>query len=76
MAGQAGVGQESLSKTLTPGSKQRLDTIFKLLHALGIKLSATPQAAHARSPRPFTKAALRKPGGFCFMAGISGIQRL
>lgn len=38
----AGLGRESLYKALTPGSKPRYDTILKLLHALGVKLSATP----------------------------------
>lgn len=47
VAGQAGVGRESLYKTLTPGSKPRLETVFKLLHALGIRLIAAPEPAHA-----------------------------
>jgi probable addiction module antidote protein len=42
LAKDAGVGRESLYKALTPGSKPRYDTMLKLLHALGIKLSASP----------------------------------
>ena len=43
LAKDAGVGRESLYKALTPGSKPRYDTVLKLLHALGIKLSAAPR---------------------------------
>lgn len=42
LAKNAGLGRESLYKALTPGAKPRYDTLLKLLHALGIKLSATP----------------------------------
>ena len=38
----AGLGRESLYKALTPGAKPRYDTVLKLLHALGVKISATP----------------------------------
>ncbi|MHB1092618.1 helix-turn-helix domain-containing transcriptional regulator [Thiobacillus sp.] len=41
-AKDAGLGRESLYKALTPGAKPRYDTMLKLLHALGVKLSATP----------------------------------
>ena len=37
-----GLGRESLYKALKPGAKPRYDTILKLLHALGVKLSASP----------------------------------
>lgn len=47
VASDAGVGRESLYKTLTPGSKPKLETVFKLMHALGVKLSVTPDNAHA-----------------------------
>lgn len=48
VAADAGLGRESLYKTLTPGSKPRMDTVFKLLHALGIKLVASPEeSTHA-----------------------------
>lgn len=48
IAADAGLGRESLYKTLAPGSKPRMDTVFKLLHALGIKLTAAPgNTAHA-----------------------------
>jgi probable addiction module antidote protein len=42
VAADAGLGRESLYKTLAPGSKPRMDTVFKLLNALGIKLNAVP----------------------------------
>lgn len=42
LAKDAGIGRESLYKTLTPGAKPRYDTMLKLLHALGVKLSASP----------------------------------
>ena len=41
-AKDAGLGRESLYKALTPGAKPRYDTMLKLLHALGVKISATP----------------------------------
>ncbi len=41
LAKDAGLGRESLYKALTPGAKPRYDTILKLLHALGVKISAT-----------------------------------
>ncbi|MCZ7560451.1 MAG: putative addiction module antidote protein [Burkholderiaceae bacterium] len=42
VARDAGLGRESLYKALAPGAKPRYDTMLRLLHALGIKLSATP----------------------------------
>ena len=42
LAKDAGLGRESLYKALTPGAKPRYDTMPKLLHALGVKISATP----------------------------------
>ena len=38
----AGLGELRLYKALTPGAKPRYDTVLKLLHALGVKISATP----------------------------------
>jgi probable addiction module antidote protein len=43
IAVQAGLGRESLYKTLSPGSKPRLETVFKLLHALGVRFKAVPE---------------------------------
>lgn len=43
VAADAGLGRESLYKTLAPGSKPRMDTVFKLLRALGVKLNAVPE---------------------------------
>lgn len=41
LAKDAGLGRESLYKALTPGAKPRYDTMLKLLHAMGIKLTAS-----------------------------------
>jgi probable addiction module antidote protein len=43
VAADAGVGRESLYKTLAPGAKPRLDTVFKLLHALGVRFNTVPE---------------------------------
>jgi len=45
VAADAGVGRESLYKTLSGGTKPKAETVFKLLRALGVKLQAAP--AHA-----------------------------
>ena len=50
LARESGLGRESLYKALTPGAKPRYDTILKLLHVLGIKLTASPGSGQA--PRP------------------------
>ncbi|RKP53442.1 addiction module antidote protein [Pararobbsia silviterrae] len=42
VAQAAGLGRESLYKTLSAGSKPRLDTVFKLLGALNLRLIAMP----------------------------------
>lgn len=47
VASDAGVGRESLYKTLAPGSQPKLETVFKLMHALGVKLTVAPDTAHA-----------------------------
>lgn len=38
VATDAGLGRESLYKALRPGAKPRLDTVRRLLNALGVKL--------------------------------------
>jgi probable addiction module antidote protein len=45
IAADAGLGRESLYKTLAPGSKPRMDTVIKLLRALGVKLNVVPESA-------------------------------
>ncbi len=42
LAQDAGLGRESLYKALAPGAKPRYDTVLRLLHAMGVKLSASP----------------------------------
>jgi len=37
----AGLGRESLYKALAPGAKPRYDTILRVLHSLGVKLTVT-----------------------------------
>jgi len=40
VASRAGLGRESLYKTLAEGGKPRFDTILKVVRALGLKLTA------------------------------------
>ncbi|HBL29828.1 MAG TPA: putative addiction module antidote protein [Acidobacteria bacterium] len=40
VAKDAGLGRESLYKALAPGAKPRFDTVLKVAHALGIRLTA------------------------------------
>jgi len=47
MAKAAGVGRESLYKTLAQGAKPRYDTVLKLLRASGVRLMAQPLQAQA-----------------------------
>jgi probable addiction module antidote protein len=44
LAKDAGVSRESLYKTLAPGAKPRYETVFKLMHALGVQFKV--QVAH------------------------------
>lgn len=39
VARESGLGRQSLYKALSPGSKPRYDTLFKVLHGLGVKLA-------------------------------------
>ena len=41
VAARAGVGRESLYKTLQPGAKPRFDTVRRLLAALDVKLDVS-----------------------------------
>lgn len=40
VAKEAGLGRESLYKTLAPGAKPRFDTVMKVARALGVRLTA------------------------------------
>ena len=42
VAAVAGLGRESLYKTLRPGAKPRFETVRRLLDALGVKLAVEP----------------------------------
>jgi probable addiction module antidote protein len=41
IAEESGLGRESLYKALAPGAKPRYDTMLKVLHSLGVKLSVS-----------------------------------
>lgn len=44
----AGLGRESLYKALSPNSQPRFSTVLRVMHALGVRLSAIPDhQAHA-----------------------------
>ena len=47
VAKSAGLGRESLYKTLRPGAQPRFDTIRRLLTALDVKLDITTTPVHA-----------------------------
>jgi probable addiction module antidote protein len=42
IASSTGLGRESLYKALSPGAKPRYETIIKVLHGLGVKLTVQP----------------------------------
>ena len=41
VAERTGLGRESLYKALMPGAKPRYDTVLKVLHGLGVKVTVT-----------------------------------
>ena len=43
----AGVGRESLYKTLQPGNKPKFETIVKICGAIGVRLTASPASSKA-----------------------------
>jgi probable addiction module antidote protein len=45
IANDSGLGRESLYKALKPGSKLRYETVQKVLHALGLKLTLDTASA-------------------------------
>ncbi len=63
LARDTGFGRESLYKALTPGAKPRYDTILKLLHVLGIKLTASPGSWQAPQPASGSAALATDAGG-------------
>ncbi|MDP2380167.1 MAG: putative addiction module antidote protein [Pseudohongiella sp.] len=42
IAASTGLGRESLYKALAPGAKPRYETIIKVLHGLGVRLTVQP----------------------------------
>jgi len=47
IAATAGLGRESLYKTLKPGAQPRFDTVRRLLAALGVKLDVVSSHSHS-----------------------------
>jgi probable addiction module antidote protein len=41
IAERTGLGPESLYKAMAPGAKPRYDTVLKVLHSLGVKISVS-----------------------------------
>jgi probable addiction module antidote protein len=41
IAQSAGLGRESLYKAFAPGARPRYDTVLKVLHSLGVRLTVT-----------------------------------
>jgi probable addiction module antidote protein len=41
IAESTGLGRESLYKAIAPGAKPRYDTVLKVLHSLGVKLTVS-----------------------------------
>jgi probable addiction module antidote protein len=41
IAEQTGLGRESLYKAIAPGAKPRYDTVLKVLHSLGVKVTVS-----------------------------------
>ncbi|WP_322881026.1 addiction module antidote protein [Pandoraea sputorum] len=48
VATAAGLGRESLYKTLSPDAQPRFFTILRVMHALGVTFSAIPKQANRR----------------------------
>ena len=42
IAESTGLGRESLYKAMSPGAKPRYDTVLKVLHSLGVKVTISP----------------------------------
>lgn len=42
IARETGLGRESLYKAFRPGAQPRFDTVMKVMHALGVRITATP----------------------------------
>ncbi len=41
IAQNTGLGRESLYKAMSPGAKPRYDTVLKVLHSLGVKVTVS-----------------------------------
>lgn len=62
VAGDAGLGRESLYKALKPGAQPRFDTVRRLIGALGVRLDVVtiphtkPKMRNTVGKQPLTKA--------------------
>ena len=59
LAAGAGLSRESLYKVFKPGAHPRFDTMFRVMNALGIGLSAKPLAMEARIEMAYPAEAQR-----------------
>ena len=50
LAKEAGVGRESLYKSLSPGGNPSFKTVFKITAALGLSLNVSPSSADQPAP--------------------------
>ncbi|CAB3781311.1 addiction module antidote protein [Pararobbsia alpina] len=77
VASDAGVGRESLYKTLAPGSKPKVETLLKLLGALDVQLIVKPRAKSAKNAgkpvttKKSTKSAAKPKGSRAHMGPVA-----
>ena len=57
VARDSGLGRENLYNALKPGARPRFDTVLRVCRALGVPLSAAPEAAKRRRPASVPKTA-------------------
>lgn len=64
VAKDAGLGRESLYKTLAPGAKPRFETVLKLARAVGVQLAFRPLSRTDPAPgRARARPRANQPGG-------------
>jgi len=59
VASKAGLGRESLYKTLAPGAHPRFETVSAILRAMNIQLALIPSKAPTPRRKPAAKRASR-----------------
>jgi probable addiction module antidote protein len=66
VAERTGLGRESLYKALASGAKPRYDTVVKVLHSLGVKLTVSGSLTINEVLRsPSARSSRRRRGGSC-----------